>query len=145
VPLDGSQLAQEALPVALSLAEKFRSQLHLVRAIPIPAGENVTGMLEMMEREATSYLAETARNLDVPSGVRTEVALGPAAAKLIDYADAHGVDLVVVTSHGRGGFSRTALGSVTDRLLGGPCPVLIVRAENTNDTYLARSLERGRL
>jgi nucleotide-binding universal stress UspA family protein len=47
--------------------------------------------------------------------------------QLEDYAKENAIDLVIMTSHGRSGFARTALGSVTDRLLGGPAPVLVVR------------------
>jgi nucleotide-binding universal stress UspA family protein len=48
---------------------------------------------------------------------------------LEQYAEAASVDLVVMTTHGRGGIARAALGSVTDRMLGGVAPVLIVRAK----------------
>jgi nucleotide-binding universal stress UspA family protein len=42
------------------------------------------------------------------------------------YAEEYGISLIVMTTHGRGGVVRTALGSVTDRLLGGSTPVWVV-------------------
>ena len=55
------------------------------------------------------------------------VRIGDTAQALSDYLTENLIDLVIMTSHGRGGFLRTALGSTTDRMLGGDAPVLIVR------------------
>ena len=51
-----------------------------------------------------------------------------AARRLVsDQAQRHGIELIIAASHGRSGIVRSALGSVTDRLLGGNAPVLVVR------------------
>jgi len=138
VPLDGSTLAERALAVGARYAECFNSTLHLVRVMRVPvqplglAGEGayLPEMLETLEESVNAYVHQQAAKL--PSSIRctTDVSYGDAATRLEDYAKQNAVDLVVMTSHGRGGFSRTALGSVTDRLLAeGTAPVLIVRAE----------------
>jgi nucleotide-binding universal stress UspA family protein len=56
-----------------------------------------------------------------------ETPFGPAGPSIQDYVNSARVDLVVMTTHGRGGLVRAALGSVTDQLIRGAAPVLIVR------------------
>jgi nucleotide-binding universal stress UspA family protein len=93
-------------------------------------GAYLPDLLETLEESAKDYVRQQARKL--PAGVRSKtfVTVGDAATKLEEYIKEHDVDLAVMTSHGRGGFTRTALGSITDRLLSeGTAPVLIVRAE----------------
>ena len=137
VPLDGSELGEAALVVAQALATHFSSEVHLVRVTPIPvidegmggAGIASADLMDSMVDGARQYLAEAAGRVTTPGGVKTEVLIGPAAAGLEDYIDEHDIDVVVMTSHGRSGIARVALGSVTDRLLGaGTAPVLVVRS-----------------
>jgi nucleotide-binding universal stress UspA family protein len=131
VPLDGSPLAEQALPVAVSFAESYGSALHLVRVVPIPLvpggdAAYVPDLMGSLVNAARGYLENTAAKLRRPDLV-TQVIVGSPTPQLEDYVTTRAIDLVVMTSHGRGGFVRTALGSVTDRLLGGDAPVLIVR------------------
>jgi nucleotide-binding universal stress UspA family protein len=132
LPLDGSPLAENALPVAAAFADAYGSILHLVRVVPIPTVNGFSGeayvpdMLDALVGSAHVYLKDTAASLKRPA-VTTEVIVGSAAPRLEDYVAANAIDLVVMTSHGRSGFIRTALGSITDRLLGGAAPVLVVR------------------
>jgi nucleotide-binding universal stress UspA family protein len=132
VPLDGSELAEKALPEALRFATAFGTALHLVRAVPIPLtgggleSSYTPDILGQAEDGARTYLARVAAGIE--RAVKTDVIVGTAAAVLEDYQEANQIDLIVMTSHGRGGPIRTALGSVADRMLGGKSPVLIVRA-----------------
>ena len=136
VPLDGSALAESALPVAVDIAASYGSSLHLVRIVPIPVVTDGLGgealytpdLLDALVESAKTYLKDTAAGLNRPA-VTAEVFIGAPAPALEEYVTEHNIDIVVMTSHGRGGFIRTALGSVTDRLLGGPAPVLVVRAQ----------------
>jgi nucleotide-binding universal stress UspA family protein len=131
VPLDGSALAETALPVAANFAESYGSTVHLVRVVGIPATAGALGesympdMLGTLEDAAKTYLTNIATTLK--ASTKADVLIGGAAWQLEDYVDANAIDLVVMTSHGRGGLIRTALGSVTDRMLGGAAPVLVVR------------------
>jgi nucleotide-binding universal stress UspA family protein len=135
VPLDGSPHAEEAIPVARLYAERFGSEVHLLRVVsftPIDAGLGYEGsygpgILEALEDAAREYLAGVAKQFQAAKAVKIAVVVGPVATKVEDYAAENGIDLVVMTSHGRGGVVRAALGSVTDRLLGGKAPVLVVR------------------
>jgi nucleotide-binding universal stress UspA family protein len=137
VPLDGSQLAEEALPYAVSFAEAFGARIHVVSAVPVGyLGPNEAWagaspkLLDDTLRDAEDYLEGVKARTPALSESEFAARLGPAAQTLADYIDQTGIDLVIMTSHGRGGFLRTALGSTTDRLLGGSAPVLIVRASN---------------
>jgi nucleotide-binding universal stress UspA family protein len=102
--------------------------------VPIPTASNgfggepyVPDMLDTMTDLARKYIDSAASRFDGPTTVQTDVIVGPAAFILEDYISGKGIDLVIMTSHGRGGLVRAALGSVTDRLLGQAAPVLIVR------------------
>ncbi len=134
VPLDGSRLAEQALPLATKLAKGLHARLHLVQSVLFPAleagstgymfdGDIYQGMLD----GAKAYLdGVKAKASDVE--VETAVLEGQAAVLLGHYINQKSIDLVVMTSHGRGGLIRTALGSVTDRLIGEHAPVLVVHA-----------------
>ena len=137
VPLDGSPLGERALPVALALARRSRARVELAhvrgpRASFANAPMYDTRLDEELEqgiRDRTSALAERlARDEGVAA---TAVFLrGDVARALDDHAAAHGVDLVVMTSHGRGGFSRAWLGSVADALIRlATVPLLVIRAD----------------
>jgi nucleotide-binding universal stress UspA family protein len=143
VPLDGSELAERALPVAMRFAEAHGAVLHLAEVIGPRVKDDESQPLTVSAALAmgfsdepdvlkatfdvvTAYLNKVR---DQVGGGDTSVLVGPAEERLIEYIESTPINLVIMTSHGRGGFLRTALGSVTDRLLGGPVPVLIVRAK----------------
>lgn len=133
LPLDGSDLAEDAIPVAERYADRFRSTLHLVRAISVPIYGDISGdvaypdLMDVIEQNAAHYVDAIAARPGMPAEVRRKVLIGPAAAELQGYIEDNHVDLVVMTTHGRGGFSRAAFGSVTDRLLGAGAPILVVK------------------
>jgi nucleotide-binding universal stress UspA family protein len=135
VPLDGSVLAESALPIASSFANTYGAQVHLVRVVSIPATGVGVGeaaftpdLVDSLVEGASSYLEGTLAKFELDDA-KTDVLVGGAAWRLADYIAENSIDLVVMTSHGRSGFLRTALGSVTDRLLGGAAPVLVVRPQ----------------
>ena len=114
---DFSPAAEAAAEVARGLATELKARLHIVHVVPPltdPAYE-----AERLEAEVT--------RLGVPAeaGLRR----GPAAAELIAYAREKGIDLIVVGSHGRTGFTRALLGSVAEQVVRlAPCLVLSVPA-----------------
>jgi nucleotide-binding universal stress UspA family protein len=142
VPLDGSELAERALPCAERLAVLCDATLYLARVVE-PRAE-MTWMpgplyvalrayadpVERAEEVAAAYLNGLRTSL-AAGGVRVEVAVpcGPAAATLLDYERTAAIDLVVMCSHGYGGLVRFALGSLAMHVLRhGAAPVLLVRA-----------------
>lgn len=159
VALDGSRLAEEALVPAATLtaaiASPARGGLHLTRVVKLPlAGERHAlepELREMALYEAKYYLRElTDRLLEGPVAhldltVSWSVAMGEDVAKtLIRVAehgeDARGVrvfggyDMLAMATHGRSGFSRWMLGSVTERVLSTTrLPLFIVHAAGATD------------
>ncbi len=142
VPLDGSSLSERALPVARALAQKFESQIILLRVLDIPNPTVSTSHIEatiglMREarqyalQEAQSYL-ETIQQELYEKGFKSRFMLrdrSPAAG-ILDVASSEHVDLIVMSSHGRGGLARWISGSVAERTARhSPCPVLLVRQD----------------
>ena len=127
VPLDGSELAEQALAVGASRARKSGATLHLVSVHePIPlAGmpPDFPGVMPDLEEQTRANLAEylesvaAAARASLATPVITSVVTGAAAAALCEYVESHPVGLVVMTTHGRSGLSRWWLGSVADRML----------------------------
>jgi nucleotide-binding universal stress UspA family protein len=136
VPLDGSQLAAEALPVARALAQRLNSRLRLVQAVQtLPVDLDAIGSLaadvvESAGLTASLYLSEAKLELETTQAVETAVLSGPPAEAVLADVKEHPPGLLVMTSHGHTGFIKWALGSVTDRLIRGPVPVLVLRPEH---------------
>lgn len=135
VPLDGSELAESALPMAAAFADRYGSTIHFVQVVQMPLMyEGVGGtsytpdLLDGMIEASKKYLDQTAARLNQPGAV-THILVGSAADKLRDYVERHDIGLVIMTSRGRGGILRTALGSVTDRMLAGHAPVLVINPD----------------
>lgn len=140
VPLDGSDLAEQALPYATTLAQKLDAELILFRAlqayqvVPLPEFGVVPyeyeEILEQAEAQARAYLTEVQDGLR-EMGVATRVALmrsHSVAEAIVDFAKQEEVDLIVKTTHGRSGLSRWVFGSVAIRVLEqAPCPVFLIR------------------
>lgn len=137
VPLDGSELSEQALPVAREVAKHLSLEMTLVRVVSTiqlsMAGEWPVGypdVLEEVEDEARDYLASKKRELinQGIAAVASQVVLGDAAGQILDLARQYGQSLVVMTSRGRSGLGRAWLGSVADRVVcSSAAPVLLVR------------------
>ena len=125
VPLDGSALAEQALPAAATLADAANASLHLVTVQPpMPAVMNPDtpippDMLEEERARLESYLNGTAGELSArcASPVKHGLLFGPPAPAIGAYARANAIDLIVTTTHGRSGLKRLALGSVAEEIL----------------------------
>jgi nucleotide-binding universal stress UspA family protein len=140
VPLDGHPLAEQALPVARHLAQQAGATLHVVTVQPpmsplLLTSEVAAAAQELEEetsKELAAYIGRIAGELRA-AGVTVTTALlhGPPADRLDTYVLDRWIELVVMTTHGRGGLSRLWLGSVADRLLRTlEVPVLLLRAHD---------------
>lgn len=142
VPLDGSSFAEQALPLARQLAQHSNAGLRLV-LVHTPASTWDPGVefslfdpemeRQLREREL-GYLDAVAKRLIAGSGLPVECALlsGPIGESLEQYVERTGTDLVVMTSHGRGGLGRIVLGNVADQLVRRlNVPLLVVRPVET--------------
>jgi nucleotide-binding universal stress UspA family protein len=143
VPLDGSSLSERALPVARALARKFESQIILLRVLDIPTPTAPTSHLEetigwirearqCALQEAQSYLETIQREL-YEEGFETRILLRDRspAEDILDVACTEDIDLIVMSSHGKGGgLARWTFGSVAERVARHSlCPVMLVRQE----------------
>ncbi len=139
VPLDGSDRAEQAVPVAARLARASGGLVILMQVVPLPADflaikkfpEEVydESVSEDVNALPLNYLARV-RQMAELVGVRTEtrVAYGEIAPSLLAAISPLGVDLVVMCSHGSSGFKRWALGSITHKIIPhSPVPVLVLR------------------
>ncbi|HEV7663024.1 MAG TPA: universal stress protein [Chloroflexota bacterium] len=148
IALDGSPLAEQILPHAEALAEKFGSTVILVRAIlpvaqvaamiePAAAGVALDPTLieqtiETEEEEAAGYLNSVATSLRL-KGVHLEAEHpeGAAVDVILDCARRHQADLIGMTTHGRGGLAKLIWGSVSEAVLKqAVCPILLVRVKS---------------
>src|SRR5690606_4409884 len=141
VPLDGSELAEQALQQARELSKKVGSPLHLIRVVDTYRTQSLpaTGMAldysmlsELAEEEiedAKTYLEAKVRDLNGQGlTVTGDVLQGPIARQIV--AAAHKGDVIVMSSHGRTGIKRWFLGSVAEEVMRhAECPVLLHRAE----------------
>lgn len=146
VPLDGSTFGEAALPSAVALARKSGAELHLTHVRsewPLLWGEAAAGTIDQLSPGWTGeeeYLRRIAERIGEELGRRPRAALldPPVVDALASYIAAHEIDLVVMSTHGRGGLSRAWLGSVALELLrAGPVPVLLVRPSDEEQAAVA--------
>ena len=140
VPLDGSEFAERVLPY-LERLKRATAEVFLLRAVAsasqviassgaAPVLE-VIGFVQLSEdgcREAQAYLDAVAARLGT-QGVqsRSMVVLGDAAEAITRAAEESDVDVIAMTTHGRGGIGRLVFGSVADAVLRGSTrPVFLV-------------------
>ena len=137
VPLDGSPLAEQALPYAQVLLPPGGELILLEVVENLEPIHGMSGWLlvpvedvqRMFERQAHEYLqkAEATLRGEQPHA-RLEVVSGNPAVEILRVAAERGVDLIVMTTHGRGALGRWVFGSVADRVArSSPVPVLLVR------------------
>lgn len=143
VPLDGSRMAEAALPLAETVARAQGSVVLLAQVTPLltwafsasggfATPDMYATLLAAEDREAREYLEGVAAPL-AARGTRVQIlsVRGDPAPTLLDLAQQTPAALVVMTSHGRTGLGRLTLGSVADRLVReGTAPVLL-RTFNT--------------
>ena len=142
VPLDGSKAAEQALPLATTIARRAGATLLLAhihdaaRPMFMDAVPLFDDQHDAAHRQCErAYLDDLAKCLSHCGklSVRTTLLDGAAAATLALYAMALGVDLVVMTTHGRGTPVHARLGSVVDKLVRWmPAPLLLIRPRDAS-------------
>lgn len=135
VPIDGSLLAEAALPAASFLAEKLQARVTLMHVMERNAPEKVHGQPHLKHpQDAESYLKELAKR-SFPEWIRVDChvhanEVDDVAASIVEHADELTHDLVVMCSHGRGAALHLFLGSIAQRVIAlGSKPVLITHPD----------------
>jgi nucleotide-binding universal stress UspA family protein len=139
VPTDGSAAVVEAVERAVDLAERYDATVHALYVVDSSAygtlDMSTSVVVDALEDEgetAVSYVAEEAEAAGVP--VETAVVTGTPHRTIMDYIDEHDVDMVVMGTHGRRGFDRFLLGSVTEKVVRtAPVPVMTVRVPDEEE------------
>lgn len=141
VPLDGSALAERAIPHAVGIARATGAEVILLQVVQAPLGstpeagqEEETRAFQDAAARDLAYLGKIAAGVrDSGVAVRHEVIEGPASDKILATAHKENVDILVMSTHGRGGVSKLLLGSVADKVV---CttkrPVMLVKPERVH-------------
>jgi nucleotide-binding universal stress UspA family protein len=141
VPLDGSEQAEQALPVAARLARALDGTLILLRVV-VPPLQPATPLVPALEAEAhilsyeldevTAYLAQVVQRSELV-GLKCEkvTLVGYPAEMILDAVHASRSDVIVLCSHGRTGLVRWVLGSVAQRVVyQAAVPVLVFHQQS---------------
>jgi nucleotide-binding universal stress UspA family protein len=164
VPLDGSSLAERALPHAERFARIFGSKIVLLQVLePASSHENTKAIdplaWQLRKAEAELYLqgaadrireklaqSTSAREDELNERVEYAIREGKTAENIVDYAHAEKIELLIISTHGSGGLSRWNISSITQKVINLIyLPVLIVRAyspasEDESSDYYRRIL-----
>jgi len=129
LPLDGSDLARAIVPQVQDMAAAHGAEVILLQVLP---GSGVLPATAAQERdEAEERLTEVEQAL-LEKGVNARHTIrhgSDPAAEIVDYAEVNKVDLIAMSTHGRGGVGRWVFGSVAAKVLEGTTkPILLVRA-----------------
>ncbi len=138
IPLDGSKLAEETIPLAARIAALCDSRITLLRVViprlvvgrPSYILDFDVQLLEQYERDAERYLESIAARLreSTPNVDAIVVLADNPPRAILDWAAEQGADLIAMSTHGRSGFRRFMLGSVADKIVrGAHVPVLLTR------------------
>jgi nucleotide-binding universal stress UspA family protein len=136
VPTDFSDCSEAAVKYGYALAEAFGATIHLLNVVQDPYAmpwaadafaAPIGDMITEWETQARHRLVETVPEASpAPTVLRTLV--GSPYSSIVQYAEQHHVDLIVMGTHGRGPLGHLLLGGVAERVVRtAPCPVLTVR------------------
>ena len=161
VPLDGSPLAEGAIPHAELFARIFGSAIHLLRVLePVSYHENPAAVdplrWQLNKAEADAYMHGIANRIrknlgeismltedEKKSRVNYSIREGKAAENIVDFAHTENIDLLIISTHGSSGLSRWNISSVTQKVINLIyLPILIVRAYDR--TIMDENIKRYR-
>jgi nucleotide-binding universal stress UspA family protein len=138
-PVDFSEFTDQILDYAVTIAKRFDSELHLIHVIPnlnyftpyesFLTPENLVAIERNIKGEVEKDFDKITKKIDLP--FKRIIKTGVTFVEIIDYIKEHGVDLVVMGTHGRSGIEHILIGSVAEKVVRkSPCPVLTVRPKD---------------
>ncbi len=145
-PVDFSDPSDAAVGDAVDLAKHFSAHIllfHAISEIDHPPSPSYTLTQPLMDQmmQVTQQMTENANHAIkelitdlIPTGISTQqrVDVGDPATRIVQAAKVEGVDLIVMSTHGRSGIKGLFLGSVAEKVVrSAECPVLIVKPEST--------------
>ena len=134
VPLDGSELAEGALPYVEEVAARLNSEVILFTVC-------VAG--DCLERPMRAYLEKKAGELEsLEIKASLLVAEGNVANEILDFAEKNNIGLIIISTHGRSGISRWALGSIANKVMqGSRIPILLIRSSKPEAVLAEKELQ----
>ncbi len=146
VPLDGSPLAEVALPYAEEIAGKMGSDIILLSVLPSEEPNEYRNhhlytkkIVDITGHQVRKYLKNSAiKTIKVGTATRT----GNPAEGILDYANKAYPCLIVMATHGRSGIGRWAVGSVADKVVRATTrqPLLLIRAKGAHPDVRAKRI-----
>lgn len=124
VTTDFSEYSAEALDYAISIADMYQAELHLLHV----AEEPVKGADDTYEIARKSMKKFVYEHVDETVWVLQAIRIGHPHEEIVQYARAYNIDLIVIATHGRTGLSHVIMGSIAEKVIRhSPVPVLTVR------------------
>ncbi|OVE84503.1 universal stress protein [Natronolimnobius baerhuensis] len=143
IPTDGSDGTRRSIEHGLAIADQFGATVHALSIVP----EGPLGTLEAEEATPAAHRAVERVQLEAEAAgvdVVTAVEHGVPHEEILDYTDAHDIDMVIMGTQGRTGLDRVLMGSVTERVVRmSDTPVVTVRL--TEDLRIEDADEAERL
>jgi nucleotide-binding universal stress UspA family protein len=144
VPLDGSPLAEVALPYAEEIAGKIGSEMVLLSVLPSDTPEEYQTLNSYLEKTLDVTMSQVKK---YTGGTRacaicTATRVGSPAEGILNYVDKGHMCLVVMATHGRSGISRWAIGSIADKVVRSTIrqPLLLIRAKGAHPDLRAKRI-----
>lgn len=139
VPIDGSKSSQKSLVVAKEYGEKLDADLVIFTVVPemtifeqYPTNFEYSLEVDNANKERAKSILEEAKNEfnDYKNNVETIFTVGSPATQICRFAEKENMDLIIIGNRGLGAFSRTLLGSVSNKVLNhSKTSVLVVKQD----------------
>jgi len=139
-PTDFSALALQGARYARGLRDVFGAELHVIHVVPPPLAPDISITLpteipvaytdvQLLQTSRTRLEELIVREFGQLAGVVHDAFLGHSWSSICKYAEQAGIDLIIVSTHGRTGLRHVLIGSTAERIVQhAPCPVLVVKS-----------------
>jgi nucleotide-binding universal stress UspA family protein len=133
-PTDFSDVSAVGVRYACQLAKDVGAEIIIFNVDVLDESNRIDKReIEQHKKRLAEFVTDKIADAGSGLKMRQVVDAGQPFGAIVDCAEKEGVDLIVLSSHGRSGLSRMLIGSVTDKVLrGSPCPVLVVPLEKEN-------------
>ena len=134
LPMDGSELAEQAVPYVRDLASQLNAEVHMVHVCPI-VHQNLTHMHKIYLDQVEANLRKDMKavwGLKTEPSIKSQILTGEPAPAILDYIKQNSINLVAVTTCGASGLRVWAMGSVADKVVrGAGIPTLLIRVKTS--------------
>jgi nucleotide-binding universal stress UspA family protein len=151
VPLDGSELAELALPYAEELSGRLGSEVTLIYVSELskdPYQHMHQFYIQKIAEATQQNVQRYSERLDSrrATQVNSDILLGNPADRIVEYADKEDIGLIIMSTHGRTGIKRWTLGNVADKVVRATKrPVFLIRAKGDHPDVRDKGILRRAL